>query len=130
MPNSAMSRQEEFRWLPLEGNALFAGRNQDCDLWIDDPKVSRRHFRISKIQEGFVLNDLGSKNGTKVNGLSAKQMVLEDGDLITLGDTLLSYRTRDNLAPQLGGYNLRPGCPAFADESKCLNTTILIKRLL
>lgn len=71
------------RW-PLARTGLLIGRGADCDVMVADRQVSRHHARIRMAGEGeFVLEDLGSKNGTHVNGAvieGAHRLV--DGDVI------------------------------------------------
>lgn len=67
------------------------GRESDCDIQVKDIKVSRKHAQITKIQEGYQLTDLGSTNGTYVNGIAiSAPVMLKDNDIITLGETRLS----------------------------------------
>jgi FHA domain len=75
--------------LPLVG-ALTIGRDQGADLVLDDPGVSRNHARVTADAEGVVIEDLGSSNGTFVNGqaLTAPQRLAE-GDNIQLGTAIL-----------------------------------------
>jgi len=61
------------------------GRLTDATLQIPDPKVSRRHARIYQDGEDFVLEDLGSSNGTILNGLKIKREQLSEGDRLTVG---------------------------------------------
>lgn len=70
------------RWI-LEGEQTTIGRGGECDLVIPDRQVSRTHARIVHTPEGYFLEDLGSKNGTHVNGVAVKDRVLlQDGDVI------------------------------------------------
>ncbi len=69
------------------------GRSPDSDLAIADSFVSTRHARIDPTGEGPVLTDLGSTNGTVVNGKRRSRPArLREGDTITLGDVLLEVR--------------------------------------
>ena len=72
------------RW-PLEQGMLTIGRGEDCDITLPDRHVSRYHTRISWVDGHYRVEDLGSKNGTHVNGreLGAPQ-ILEDGDEIQI----------------------------------------------
>jgi two-component system, cell cycle response regulator len=65
--------------------ALVIGRGDDVDVPILDPKVSRRHAIVRMRQRVVWLEDLGSKNGTFVNGAPAEKRILEAGDRIELG---------------------------------------------
>lgn len=71
------------RW-PLEQSVLI-GRGEDCDITLPDRHVSRHHARIFWVDGRYCVEDLGSKNGTHVNGreLTAPQF-LEDGDEIQI----------------------------------------------
>src|SRR5262245_34745571 len=62
------------------------GADPECDLVVDRPTVSRRHCRLTRDADGFVLDDLGSSNGTYVNGerIATRMRVTRD-DAITLG---------------------------------------------
>jgi hypothetical protein len=71
------------RQWPLQRSAVIIGRESDCQVIVDDRQASRRHARILQTEDGYVLEDLGSKNGTFLNGqpVTAPQ-VLKDGDVI------------------------------------------------
>jgi hypothetical protein len=69
----------------LAGERMAIGRSRDCELIVDDPNVSRRHAEVRKTIEGWMVVDLGSTNGVKVNGKRVKEEVLRPGDKITLG---------------------------------------------
>jgi pSer/pThr/pTyr-binding forkhead associated (FHA) protein len=58
------------------------GRGSDCDLVLDEPEMSRRHALIENSPEGIFLRDLGSANGTMVNGIAIRDTVLKPGDQI------------------------------------------------
>jgi Protein of unknown function (DUF3662)/FHA domain len=63
------------------------GRSRRCDIVLTDPNVSRQHAEIRRQDNGFMLLDLGSTNGTRVNRRDVKQVVLQHGDRIELGTT-------------------------------------------
>ena len=69
----------------LAGERMTIGRSRDCEIVIDDPNVSRRHAELRKTIEGWMVADLGSTNGVKVNGRRVHEEVLRPGDKITLG---------------------------------------------
>jgi tetratricopeptide (TPR) repeat protein len=72
---------------------LRIGRAEDNDLQLPDPKASRHHARLAPEAGVFVLTDLGSANGTRVNGLRITEPhQLAHGDRITIGDTELAYQ--------------------------------------
>ncbi len=67
----------------LQAKVIVLGRSNDCHVIIDDRQTSRHHARITQTEDGYVLEDLGSKNGTFLNGqLLTAPTVLKDGDEI------------------------------------------------
>ena len=75
---------------PLEGDQLTIGRDSTNGVAINDPEVSRRHARLTFQGGKYVLEDLGSTNGTFVNGqrLSGPH-VLKAGDVVALGEQIV-----------------------------------------
>ena len=67
------------------------GRSRRCDIVLTDPNVSRQHAEIRRQDDGFMLVDLGSTNGCRVNRRDVKQVVLQHGDRIELGTTELLF---------------------------------------
>lgn len=73
----------------LEAEQVTIGRSAGNDFIIADPEVSRRHARIVRREDGFAVEDIGSTNGTFVNGQRISHLtLLQDGDTIDLGDTV------------------------------------------
>lgn len=70
---------------------VSVGRKPECNIVLADPNVSRNHAEIRPHGEGFVLVDLGSTNGTKVNGVKVSQQPLRDGDEISFGNTRIRF---------------------------------------
>ena len=89
---------------PLETLSLTIGRDPVSDIILNDPEVSRQHARFTQTDAGYQVQDLGSTNGTFVNGqrLEAEPVDLEPGSTISMGSgvTLLYdlVPTGDNLA--------------------------------
>jgi len=81
---------------------LIVGRQSTCDLRIDDSSLSRQHCRIHKSNGVFFVEDLGSRNGTQVNGVRIKAPVrLEDGALIQLAaGTIIMFSHQEDLEVQ------------------------------
>lgn len=77
--------------VPVQGNRLTAGRLERCDLTIDDSTVSRQHAAFVRRGERWWVVDLGSTNGTKVNGRRAAEHPLDPGDQVELGDALVEF---------------------------------------
>ncbi len=77
--------------LPLSEAPATIGRLPDCAVPLSDPQVSRQHAEIRPSPEGFRVVDLGSTNGTTVNGSVIGEHLLRDGDEIGVGGTVLRY---------------------------------------
>ena len=74
---------------PLEKDEMFIGREANNDITINDPEVSRRHARLFVQGGNMILEDLGSTNGTSVNGQRLTgPYVLRAGEVITLGEKI------------------------------------------
>jgi hypothetical protein len=73
-------------------SATSVGRARANDIALEDEAVSGQHFRIRPEEGGFVLHDLGSTNGTKVNERKVGRHGLQDGDVIRAGDTSLRFK--------------------------------------
>ena len=79
---------------PLDGDDHELGRDEDVAIRVDEPLVSRRHARILRRGEGWVVVDLGSTNFTCVNGQRVRrEHELEHGDEIRLGRSKLTFLT-------------------------------------
>ena len=83
---------DEARTVPLRGEVVTIGRLPDCDVVVKDQGASRRHAQIRAKDGVFTLTDLGSTNGTRLNGQTVQSRLLEDGDRITIGATVLDFR--------------------------------------
>ncbi len=75
--------------IAVEGSLMTIGRARDNDLVLEDARVSRHHARLQARSGSLVLTDLGSTNGTLVNGGRVHEVVLGDGDRIEIGDSVL-----------------------------------------
>jgi hypothetical protein len=82
------------RSFTLARDRVVIGRLSDCDVVVADPGASRRHAEIRHRDGRWVITDLGSTNGTRVNGAAVSEQALEDGDRITVGRTVLEFRRR------------------------------------
>lgn len=78
--------------LPLEGDVLHIGRAPDNHIVINDKQVSRRHAVIKREGTNYVLEDVGTSNGTYVNQQRIQRHMLAQGDIIRLGQTVFTYR--------------------------------------
>ncbi|MBV9265008.1 MAG: sigma 54-interacting transcriptional regulator [Acidobacteriaceae bacterium] len=92
---------------PLQG-AIFhvttedvsVGRHSSNHLCVGDPSVSRQHCLIQPLQGEFIIRDLGSNNGTSVNGNRVNECMLADGDKIRIGDTVFRFASTEDVAPE------------------------------
>jgi predicted component of type VI protein secretion system len=75
----------------LDGGPVVVGRSPECALSVRDVRMSRQHCRLEPIDGGWAIADLGSKNGTLLWGQPIKLRKLEDGDVLLLGRTRLTY---------------------------------------
>jgi two-component system, cell cycle sensor histidine kinase and response regulator CckA len=89
------------RKLPLR-DGLVLGRSADCELVVDDAELSRRHARFLAVVGSFVVEDLGSRNGTWVNGSRIDAPTkLAFGDRVQVGRTILQLAPYDRVEEQL-----------------------------
>jgi hypothetical protein len=80
------------RRYPLRDEPLVIGRSRDCDIHVPDPNVSRRHAEVRPEEDGaYTLADLGSTNGTELNGRRVTHARLSEGDTIAVGQTELIF---------------------------------------
>ncbi len=73
----------------LTKDIALIGRSTDADLWLGDDGVSRKHARLTKVENDFFIEDLNSANGTFVQGERITRRKLADGDQIQLGPTAI-----------------------------------------
>jgi len=78
---------------PLEKGRLTIGRCESADLQIDSTRVSREHAAIDIVGNTAILKDLGSTNGTFINGEPIDEYELHDGDVIVVADTDITFLT-------------------------------------
>lgn len=120
---------------PLNKDHLIIGREVQCPIMLNDNSVSRQHSSITRLAEGYLLKDMGSSNGTYVNGHRVQEALLKDGDQISIGDcefwfeapadenTGLPGATRGRVNPERpqsnqgdsGGFCLDPSGQSFGD---------------
>jgi DNA-binding winged helix-turn-helix (wHTH) protein len=90
----------EARRFQLMERVNLIGRNADCDVWIDNATVSREHAQIVIESDRAILEDLGSKNGTRVNGAEVSgPRELNDGDDVQFGEVDAVYRSARSFQP-------------------------------
>ncbi|MBA8794948.1 pSer/pThr/pTyr-binding forkhead associated (FHA) protein [Friedmanniella endophytica] len=75
----------------LNTDEIKAGRSQDAEIFLDDISVSRKHAVFLRSEEGIVVRDVGSLNGTYVNREMVDERLLHDGDEVQIGKFRLVY---------------------------------------
>ncbi len=79
------------RRIELGEDSVSIGRLPECEVSLSDPNISRRHAEIRREGHDFVIADLGSTNGTRVNGVSIKTRRLADGDEVSVGANTIRF---------------------------------------
>lgn len=79
------------RIFPLDQEEVTIGRGLRNQLVLNDSSVSRNHARVFLDESRFVLQDLGSTNGTTVNGELIEKHLLQSGDIISIGEVTTLY---------------------------------------
>ncbi|MCM2316294.1 MAG: DUF4388 domain-containing protein [Thermoanaerobaculia bacterium] len=79
---------------PLDGSSYVIGRAADAAIRFTDTGVSARHAKLTRNEEGYVIEDMHSRNGTIVNDAPIERTLLRDGDKIRVGRIALEYQVR------------------------------------
>jgi pSer/pThr/pTyr-binding forkhead associated (FHA) protein len=90
------------RHIPLEKPVVSIGRHLENQIALADPLISRRHVQLRAREGQFLLTDLGSKHGTRVNSIPVSECLLAAGDVVRIGHTELIYgdeREEDRTQP-------------------------------
>ena len=85
---------------------IVVGRSSDLDMVLVEEMVSRKHARIAYENDAVVIEDLGSTNGTFVNGEKIKRAQLKEGDRVLIGTSILKVIVMDNSSHEQGRPNL------------------------
>ena len=93
----AAQAKEPFRQ-SLSGKAMTVGRALGCEIWLDDGKLSRRHFRIFREEGGWFIEDLQSTNGTWMDGERITRQRIGDGGSFEAGDTRFIFHAGEFIA--------------------------------
>src|SRR5215471_18192529 len=78
---------------PLTRSEIVLGRGADCDIQVDRDSVSRRHARVFRDGEVWMVEDLGSTNGSYVNDVPVQRSVLRDADFLKIGAAIFKFLT-------------------------------------
>ncbi|MBI4565029.1 MAG: FHA domain-containing protein [Planctomycetes bacterium] len=111
MPKLIVKSGGTGREWPLAKETFSIGRTPENDLEVKDSLISRRHSSIVRKGERYVLYDLGSSNGTFVNRAKVEMKMLEDGDVIRIGNTEITFAD-DALGGLTPPSRPEPGAPA------------------
>ena len=85
------------------------GRQEDCDIVINSPAVSRRHAEIAREQNRYFIADLGSRNGTSLNGTKIRhRTLLKDGDSVEISTLSFIFRSQNTLSEMSGSWGVKP----------------------
>lgn len=77
----------------LEKPIMLIGRHEDCDLALPEKvKISRRHCCVARVEDRFLVRDLGSMNGVRVNGQRVTEAELRPGDELAVADTVFLFQ--------------------------------------
>ena len=99
-PQHGVSEQARLEFVAPDGTAhtrilretTTIGRHTDNDIQLLDPEVSKAHLVVRRMRDGYVLEDLGSANGTLINGMRQGRARLADNDVVVVGNSVLRFR--------------------------------------
>jgi adenylate cyclase len=113
------THEERERVFTIGKRPIVIGRAPDSDLLLQNESISRQHTRIAYEDDGWVLRDLGSKNGSRVNTFHVEKQLLRNGDRIDLGTIRLYV--------EIGPAALAPRARVIFDDDKApaLHTEVL-----
>lgn len=119
-----MSGSLKGKMFKLTPGEMLVGRSPDCDIMLEDDGVSRKHARLVCRQDGRIhLLDLGSTNGTWVEGAKVDLQELQDGDRIQIGSaTILKYGLDDSTLENLYDDATRDGLTGVFNKRYFLDT--------
>ncbi len=86
--------------LPIERKTYSIGRHEGADVYIESASASRQHARIFFLHDEEIIEDLNSTNGTFVNGVRVSRCVLQDNDIIRIGDSTILF-SRKAASPEV-----------------------------
>lgn len=81
----------------LDKPIVLIGRHEECDIQLDSRKISRKHCCIAQVNDYFVVRDLDSTNGVRINGVRTHEGTLHEGDELTIGN--YRYQIQGDASP-------------------------------
>ena len=143
MPRFILDENLRRTVLDLDKDEVSVGRSSENDIAVLDLKASRRHCKVERHGQQHVLVDLGSQNGTRLNGNLVERSALKSGDLIGLGEARLWFEKapppdgepgrepgRDTMAGELRGATGDDRLQRLQRVVRALNTELHLDRLL
>lgn len=94
MINITVQQNNEINSYPFEKETITIGKNIDCDIFLNDKKVSKIHAELSKINHKWSIKDLDSTNGTFVNEKRIQKILLQREDQIRIGSYILTFSSQ------------------------------------
>src|ERR1044071_2858051 len=120
MPFSLLSADGQSKYDVRDGAPMLVGRAPTCDVPVFDPTVSRRHAELSLVGGGVKIVDLGSANGTFVNGDKITERTARGGDVVTFGKVGFTLKDTAPARPIPAGMG---GVPAGATIVRSVKAT-------
>lgn len=104
------------RRIPLDRDYLVVGREQTCDVWFDDPHVSRTHAALQRRGNRVYVEDLGSSGGTFVNGAATAARELRAGDVLTFASVSARLESGATVADETSALPVPPAEAAVVHQ--------------
>ncbi len=119
-PNGALIPKGGGDNIPLTRSPLTLGRRDSCDICLQFSNISGKHCELTFKSGFWVLRDLGSTNGVKVNGDRTEKKVLQDGDIVTIGKRVFTIQFEETGRPS--------DLEEFADEVAAIFQQSLLEK--
>jgi len=117
--------EEKGKSYPIRDSVVLIGRDSSNTITLPDKKVSRKHASISPQGSEFLIEDLGSANGTMVNNRPVRQQILKPGDEVRMGSTLLEFAIlTDEDGPSEDLKDDSPMVPPASDRDPAKGSTV------
>ena len=101
------------RLIVFDTQDLSLGRANENDTSVEDPEMSRKHAVFKRSREGCTVEDMGTSNGTSVNGQTVPRAVLKHGDVVKIGEVEITYAETTRAPSSLGAVEYASQLKAF-----------------